>query len=107
MLVFMGGASDVPVVGRGARLARDVVLYTSVRIALVAVITALIVVATDVMGVPVPLLPALFFALVIALPLSFVLFKGLRARVVAGIAAIDAERRRNKTELRARLRGGS
>lgn len=55
----------------------------------------------------VPVLVALLFALIIAMPLAMVLFKGMRARVAEGIAVVDEKRRHDKGELRARLRGES
>ena len=41
----------------------------------------------------------------IALPLSMVLFAGLRRNVNEGIAQIDARRRGERADLRAKLRG--
>ncbi|NUS42893.1 MAG: DUF4229 domain-containing protein [Mycobacteriaceae bacterium] len=92
-----------PTSGRG--LARDVVLYTAARLALVAALAALIVGVGRLVSVQVPLLVALLFALIIALPLAMVLFKGLRARVSGGIATVDERRRADRDQLRARLRG--
>jgi hypothetical protein len=89
----------------GARLARDLALYTLARIVLVAVIAAVIVGVGKLASVDVPLLVALLFAVIIALPASLVLFKSLRGNVSAGIAAVDEKRRRDKADLRARLRG--
>lgn len=89
----------------GRRLARNLALYTVARLALVALLTAVIVAVTALVGVQIPLVVAILFAIVIALPLSLTLFKGLRAKVNSDIAAVDAGRRRDQAQLRARLRG--
>ncbi|MBF5001060.1 DUF4229 domain-containing protein [Nocardia sp. BSTN01] len=80
-------------------------LYTLARLALVAVIAAIILVVAHVVNVDIPLIVALLFALIVAMPLSLVLFKRLRARVNEDIAAVDEKRRNDKANLRARLRG--
>ncbi|MGH3978727.1 MAG: DUF4229 domain-containing protein [Pseudonocardiaceae bacterium] len=83
----------------GSTLVRDVTLYTLVRLALIAALALLLVLAG------VPLLVALLLALVVALPLSLVLFGGLRARVSAGLRAVAQRRRAERDRLRAQLRG--
>ena len=80
-------------------LAHTVLLYTLARLGLVAVVAGLLVIA----GVPV-LLSALI-GLIVALPLSMVLFKGLRVRLDAAIAVSGARRSAEREALRARLRG--
>ena len=57
------------------------------------------------MAVEFPLVIALLFAIVIALPLGIWLFTPLRLRATASIAAVDERRRRDRSDLRARLRG--
>jgi hypothetical protein len=52
-----------------------------------------------------PLVIALLFAIVIALPLGIWIFTPLRRRATASIAVFDERRRRDREELRARLRG--
>lgn len=89
----------------GRRLAGNLALYTLARLALVALLAVVIMVGARVVGVEVPLLVAVLFAIVIAMPLSLTLFKGLRVRVNSDIAAVDERRRRDKAQLRARLRG--
>lgn len=91
--------------GARGKLARDLLLYTAARLLLLVAIAAVIVIAGQLFGVDVPTVVALLFALVIALPLSYVLFAKLRVRVNEGIAAVDAKRRQDKARLRARLRG--
>ncbi|MBF6333736.1 DUF4229 domain-containing protein [Nocardia transvalensis] len=89
----------------GRRLARNLALYTLARLALVAVIAAVIVALARLLKVDIPLIVALLFALIVAMPLSLVVFKRLRARVNEDIAAVDEKRRTDKAQLRARMRG--
>lgn len=89
----------------GRRLAIDLALYTLARLVLVVVLTAVIVGAARLLSVQIPLVVAALFAIVVAMPLSLTLFKSLRTRVNEGIAAVDAQRRQDKAQLRARLRG--
>ncbi|WP_433198682.1 DUF4229 domain-containing protein [Nocardia sp. CA-107356] len=91
--------------GTGARLARNLALYTLARLGLVVVITAAIIGVARLVSVDIPLVVAALFALIIAMPLSLTLFKKLRARVNEDIAIVDAKRRQDKAQLRARLRG--
>ncbi|WP_431966871.1 DUF4229 domain-containing protein [Nocardia sp. bgisy134] len=99
------GASSQPTAHPGRRLALNLALYTLARLALVAVITALIVGAARLVSVDIPLVVAALFALIIAMPLSLALFKKLRAKVNEDIAVVDEKRRKDKAQLRARLRG--
>ena len=78
-----------------------VALYALARLGLVAVITVVLGFA----GVPV--LIALLVALVVALPLSMVLFRGLRVRLDAAIAESRRRRSVEREALRSRLRGES
>jgi ABC-type bacteriocin/lantibiotic exporter with double-glycine peptidase domain len=75
------------------------VLYVGARVLLVAVITGVLVL------VGLPLLLGLIIALIVALPLSLLLFRPLRARVNRELAAAGAGRRAQKERLRAELRG--
>ncbi|MGK8511714.1 DUF4229 domain-containing protein [Nocardia asiatica] len=99
------GASGQQTPGAGRRLARNLALYTIARLGLVVVLTAVIVLAAKLVAVDIPLVVAALFALIIAMPLSLVLFKRLRVKVNEDIALVDERRRRDKAELRARLRG--
>jgi hypothetical protein len=87
------------------QLARDVAIYSIARLLLVVLIGAIILGVATLVGVAVPLLVAAIFAVLIALPLSLLLFAKLRRRVNEGIAAFDAQRRADQADLRARLRG--
>lgn len=99
------GASSQPTARPGRRLAVNLALYTLARLALVAVITAVIILAARLVSVDIPLVVAALFALIIAMPLSLALFKKLRAKVNEDIAVVDEKRRKDKAQLRARLRG--
>lgn len=83
----------------GSTLARDIALYSVVRLALTALLALLLVLAG------VPLLVSVLLALVVSLPLSWVLLRPLRLRVVAGLSAAGARRRAERDRLREQLRG--
>lgn len=86
-------------------LARDVALYSLARLGLVLVLAVVILYLPRLFGVEIPLLVAALFAVLIALPLSLVVFAPLRRRVNAGIASVDARRRADRADLQSRLRG--
>jgi hypothetical protein len=89
-------------------MVRDVGLYAAARLLLVAGLAALIYGIARVAGVDdFPVYIALAFAIVIALPLGIWVFTPLRLRATASIAAFDERRRRDREQLRARLRGES
>jgi hypothetical protein len=73
--------------------------YTAARLAIVAVVAGLLLVAG------VPLLLALLIGLIAALPLSMVLLRGLRGRLDASMAVVRERRAAEREVLRARLRG--
>jgi hypothetical protein len=52
-----------------------------------------------------PIVVALLFAMVIALPLGIWMFAPLRRRATASIAVLDERRRKDRAQLQARLRG--
>ena len=84
----------------------DVLAYVLARLLLVVVLTAVIFGAGHLLGVrDFPLVVALLFALVIALPLGIWLFAPLRRRATASIAVFDERRRKDREQLQARLRG--
>ncbi len=90
----------------GSRLIIDVFAYAAARLALVAVVTAVILGVGRLAGVQdFPVVVALLFAIVVALPLGMWVFAPLRRRATASIAAADARRRRDRRQLQARLRG--
>jgi Protein of unknown function (DUF4229) len=83
----------------GSTLVRDVAFYTVARLAMVAAMTLILVLAG------VPLLVSILLALVVALPLSAVLLGSLRARVNTGLAVVAERRRAERDRLRRQLRG--
>jgi Na+/H+ antiporter NhaC len=84
----------------------DVLAYLVARLALVAVLTAVVFYGAHLVGVDdIPLAVALLFAIVVALPLGMWVFAPLRRKATASIAAVDARRRRDREQLQARLRG--
>ena len=90
----------------GSRLVVDVLAYTLARLVLVVVLAAAIFGGAHLLGVrDFPLIIALLFAIVIALPLGMWIFAPLRRRANASIAAIDERRRKDREQLQARLRG--
>ena len=88
------------------RAAVSVLLYVAARLALAVVLTAAIYGAGRLLGVhEFPMTVALLFALVIAMPLGIWLFGPLRRRATAGLEVATERRRRDREQLRARLRG--
>jgi Flp pilus assembly protein TadB len=81
--------------GLGATLA----LYTLARLALLALIAGLLLLAGT------PLMIALLVALIVALPLSMLVFRGLRTRLDVALAASRTRRAEERAALRAGLRG--
>lgn len=87
----------------GARLARNMVFYTIVRLLLVLALTLVIIGIGSLAGVQVPVLVAAIISVVIALPLSMVLFSRMRAQINSDIAAVDTGRREKRDDLRRRM----
>ena len=89
-----------------SRAIASVFLYVIARLALVAALAAVIYGIGRALGVhEFPIVVALLFALVIAMPLGMWLFAPLRRRATAGLEQVTARRRRDREQLRARLRG--
>lgn len=85
---------------------RDVGAYLLARLALAAVLTAVILGAGHLVGLrEFPVVVAVLFAIVLALPLGIWVFAPLRRRATLSIAEFDEQRRRDKETLQARLRG--
>ena len=88
----------------GARLARNMIFYTVVRLLLVVALTLSILgIGSLVLDGGFPLVVAAIFAVIIALPLSMVLFTRLRGEINSDIAAVDAGRREKREDLRRRM----
>jgi hypothetical protein len=84
----------------------DILLYAAARLVLAVALAAAIYGVARVIGVhDFPVIIAVLFALVIAMPLGMWLFGPLRRRATAGLEALTERRRRDREELRARLRG--
>ncbi|CAM3789437.1 MULTISPECIES: DUF4229 domain-containing protein [Tsukamurella] len=97
--------TDADVRNAKRALARDMVLYTLFRLGLVAVIAAVFYGIGTLVTDEVPLIPVFLFALVVAMPLSMVVGKGLRNRVAQSAAVIDDRRRERRDDFRRRLQG--
>ena len=90
----------------GSRVIADVVLYATARLLLVVALSAAIYGAARLLGVnEFPIVVAALFALIIAMPLGIWLFSPLRRRATAGLEVATERRRRDREQLRARLRG--
>lgn len=88
------------------RAAANVVLYVAARLVLVVVLSTAIYATGRLLGLhDFPLVVAILFALVIAMPLGIWLFAPLRRRATAGLEVATERRRRDREQLRARLRG--
>ncbi|WP_246394761.1 DUF4229 domain-containing protein [Corynebacterium anserum] len=89
----------------GGRAARDVAIYGLMRLALFVVLTFVIHSVVIVMGMAdfFPLLVSMLLALLIALPLSMLIFKKWRLRATEGLAEWDSGRRAHKQQLRRQL----
>jgi hypothetical protein len=82
------------------------VVYVLARLLLVVALTAVIWGAGYLLGLrEFPIVVALLFAMVIALPLGIWMFAPLRRRATASIAVLDERRRKDREQLQARLRG--
>lgn len=89
-------------------MVRDVAVYAVARLLLVAALTAVIFFVGHMVGiVEFPIVVALLFAIVVALPLGIWVFAPLRDRATASMARFDARRRVEREQLRARLRDGT
>lgn len=99
----VGDPSAVTGTRPGTRLARNMVFYTILRLLLVLLLTLTIIGIGRLAGVDVPVLVAAIVSVVIALPLSMVLFTRMRAEINADIAAVDAGRREKRDDLRRRM----
>lgn len=89
-----------------SRAVVDILIYAAARLGLVATLAAAIYGAALLLGVhEFPVAIAVLFALVIAMPLGIWVFSPLRRRATAGIEAATERRRRDREQLRARLRG--
>jgi Protein of unknown function (DUF4229) len=92
--------------GSAGRAVVSVLLYAAARLVLVVVLSAVIYAVGRLLGVhDFPMVVAMLFALVIGMPLGIWLFSPLRRRATAGLEVATKRRRREREQLRARLRG--
>lgn len=87
----------------GARLARNMMFYTVLRLLMVVALTLVVIGIGRLAGVDVPVLVAAILSVVVALPLSMLAFTRLRAEINSDISAVDAERRNKREDLRRRM----
>lgn len=80
------------------QLWRHLAVYTGLRLALVGVIAALL-------SIFMPLIVALLFAIIVQLPLAWLLFSGPRAKVNDAMAQASAKRRAERDRLQSALSG--
>lgn len=84
----------------------DVVAYAVARLLLVAVLSGVIYVVARLLGITsFPIVVAILFGLIIAMPLGIWVFSPLRRRATVALAAAGERRHREREQLRARLRG--
>lgn len=83
---------------RPAHLFGYLAVYTLLRLVLVAVLTGVLMIFM-------PLIVALLFAIIVQLPLSWLLFAGPRRRVNEAMARSTAQRRMERDRLQAALSG--
>ena len=96
------GATEHP----RASAAVDVALYAAARLVLVAVLSGAIYGLARLLGIAqFPVVVAVLFALIIAMPSGIWLFGPLRRRATASLAIAGERRRREREQLQARLRG--
>lgn len=94
--------------GRGhwGRAVLDVVLYTAARLGLVVALSAVIYGLGRLLGLgDFPPIIAMLLGLIIAMPLGMWIFTPLRRRATDSLSVAGEQRRREREELRAKLRG--
>ena len=88
------------------RVVVDVLLYAAARLVLVGALSGAIYGFARLLGIAqFPVVVAVLFALIIAMPLGIWLFAPLRRRATASLAIAGERRRREREQLQARLRG--
>ena len=79
--------------------------YVALRILLTVVIAALVVLLARLAGLDMPVLVAAMLAVIVQLPLAWLMLRGMRRRLTAQLAASAGERRQLRGELQAALSG--
>lgn len=82
---------------------KDILLYGLARLLLFVVLTVVIAYGAYLVGAPMPLMISALLALIVALPLSMFIFKGLRQRVTTEMAVWNEERRAHKEYIKSQL----
>lgn len=90
---------------RAHRPWKDIILYGFARLMLFIVLTIVIQGAAYLIEAPLPLIMSSLLALIVALPLSMFVFRGLRIRVNEALADFNEDRRRHKAEMEEQLAG--
>lgn len=80
--------------------------YVALRILLTVVIAAVVFFAAQLGGLDMPIQVAAMLAVIVQLPLAWLVLGGLRRRLTAQLAASAGERRQLRGELRAALSDG-
>jgi len=89
-----------PAASGPSHLGRHLAVYTALRLGLVAVLTA-------VLAFFMPLIVALLFAIIVQLPLAWILFGRPRARLNDAMAQASSQRRAERARLQSALSGDS
>lgn len=99
-------SADKTGAGSAGRGVVAVLLYVTARLLLFVVVTAAIYGSAHLLGVTdLPLLVAALGGLIISMPLGMWVLSPLRRRATATLAVAGERRRRERAQLRARLRG--
>jgi hypothetical protein len=92
--------------GAGSRVVAAVAAYMAARLLLAVVLTGVIYGVARLLGITqFPIVVAVLFALIIAMPLGIWVFAPLRRRATAALAVAGERRRRERELLQARLHG--
>lgn len=75
---------------------RALIIYGLARLGLFIVLTAIIQALAVLIDAPVPLVASAMLALLVAFPLSMLIFKGMRMRANAAVAAWSKRRKERK-----------
>jgi hypothetical protein len=89
---------DDPAADADAHLAGPLLVYSVLRVALIAALTAIL-------AIFMPLIVALMFAIVLQLPLAWILFAGPRRKVNDAMARKSSRRRAERQRLQSALSG--
>ena len=87
------------------RARRDVILYGLARLGLFIILTIIIQAIAMAASAPIPLIMSSLLALLVAFPLSMLIFRGLRNRVTEEVAAWDTNRKAHKQWIHSELEG--